>query len=57
MESYDNLMSTFLGYFFIFCSILILSMTITLEFNEFLGFLFGSICVSIALVHGVDNVR
>jgi hypothetical protein len=57
MQAYDDVMSIFLGYFLLFCSILIIGMTINLEFGEFYAILFGIISGLIVLGYGIRHVR
>lgn len=57
MQAYDDVMSIFLGYFLLFCSILIIGMTINLEFGEFYAILFGIASGLAVLAHGIRHVR
>ena len=57
MQAYDDVMAIFLGYFLLFCSILIIGMTINLEFGEFYAILFGITSGLAVLAHGIRHVR
>jgi len=57
MQAYDDVMSIFLGYFLLFCSILIIGMSISIKFGESYGVSFGIISGLIVLGYGICHVR
>jgi hypothetical protein len=57
MESYDDLMAIFLGYFMLFCAVLIISMSIAIKFNESYAILFSVVSGLTILAYGLRNVR
>ena len=57
MQAYDDMLAIFLGYFLLFCSILIIGMTINLEFGELYAILFGIASGLAVLAHGIRHVR
>lgn len=57
MQAYDDVMSIFLGYFLLFCSILIIGMSISIKFGEPYGISFGIISGLIVLGYGIRHVR
>lgn len=57
MQAYDDVIAILLGYFLLFCSILIISMSISIKFGESYGISFGIISDLIVLGYGVRCVR
>jgi hypothetical protein len=57
MESYDDLMAIFLGYFMLFCAVLIIGMSIAIKFNESYAILFSVVSGITILAYGLRNVR
>lgn len=57
MQAYDDVIAILLGYFLLFCSILIIGMSISIKFGEPYGVSFGIISDLIVLGYGVRCVR